>query len=71
MNEEKELKNVDEPVRIYKIEVDASTKFSNNLKDWVWYTGFRLEILALFVNIPILKIWKRKAEIFADLSTFT
>lgn len=44
--------------------------FSNNLSDWVWYAGFRLEILALFVNIPVLKIWKRKTEIFADLSTF-
>jgi hypothetical protein len=40
---------------------------TNNLEEWIWYAGFRLEILLLFFNLPIISIWKNKAEIFATL----
>ncbi|MCF2140443.1 MAG: hypothetical protein K9W44_10365 [Candidatus Lokiarchaeota archaeon] len=35
-----------------------------NFEGWNWYSGFHLEMMLFFINLPVLRIWKKKYIIF-------
>ncbi len=44
---------------------------TQSLNEYIWYSGFRLEIVLLIINMPVLAIWKNKFEIFQNVDSTT
>ncbi len=44
---------------------------TQSLHEYIWYSGFRLEIVLLIINFPVLAIWKNKFKIFQNINSTT
>ncbi|MHA1900798.1 MAG: hypothetical protein ACTSWX_06055 [Promethearchaeota archaeon] len=44
---------------------------NQSLNEYIWYSGFRLEIVLLIINFPVLVIWKNKFKIFQKMTSIT
>ena len=44
---------------------------TQSLNEYIWYSGFRLEIVLLIINLPILAIWKNRFQVFQNMKSTT
>ena len=42
---------------------------TQSLNEYIWYSGFRLEIVLLIINLPVLAIWKKRFQIFQNMNS--
>ncbi len=44
---------------------------TQSLSEYIWYSGFRLEVVLLILNLPILAIWKNRFQVFQNMESKT
>lgn len=44
---------------------------TQSLNEYIWYSGFRLEIVLLIFNLPVLAIWKNRFQVFQNMDSTT
>lgn len=44
---------------------------TQSLNEYIWYSGFRLEVVLLIFNLPFLAIWKNRFKIFQNMDSTT
>ncbi len=44
---------------------------TQSLNEYIWYSGFRLEVVLLIINLPVLAIWKNRFQVFQNMNSTT